>query len=78
MSADRITLLKEMIQEVESAIRQLISKQVKSYKLGERWFTYFDLAELIQWRNQLIRELNQLQSGTYFPVYLKPFIDEES
>lgn len=77
MSSDRITLLREMIEEVEAAIRQLINRSVKSYKLGERWFTYFDIAELIRWRNELREELRQLSGESYFPVFLNPTKDNE-
>ncbi len=48
----------EMLEVVETAINELIANKVASYRIGERTFTYYQLQDLIAWRNQLRRELN--------------------
>ncbi len=49
---------KELLIKVEEAIGLLLEKKIASYKIGERTFTYLQLKDLIELRNQLRRELN--------------------
>jgi len=52
---------KEQLQQqlivVETAIQNLVAGAVKSYQIGQRSFTYLDLTELLNWRKQLLTEL---------------------
>lgn len=50
----------EIINQIDQAIVDLSTGKVKSYKLGDRQFTYYDLDELIRvreyYKSQLIEE----------------------
>lgn len=49
----------ELLTEVDTAISALLSKQVQSYKVGEKEYTFVDLGELRRWRRELQREVAQ-------------------
>jgi len=54
----------ELLAEVDSAIHSLVVNKVKSYRLGDRSFTYLDVEELLRWR----AELRRIISGGIFTV----------
>jgi len=60
MDSTRKEQLQQQLIIVETAISNLVAGAVKSYQIGQRSFTYFDLTELINWRKQLLTELQMI------------------
>ena len=57
MDSSRREQLEQQLIVVENAISNLVAGSVKSYQIGQRSFTYLDLTELLNWRKQLLTEL---------------------
>jgi|GEM_PF-6918040 len=72
MSTDRLTYLRELLQTVETVINDLITKKIKNYRIGERLFTYYDIDELLRYRQELIREINSLNPDSLKAYKAKP------
>ena len=60
MDETRKEQLQQQLIIVETAIQNLVSGSVKSYSIGQRSFTYLDLTELLNWRKQLLTELQMI------------------
>jgi len=60
LDENRYQQIQQMLEQVETAIQQLVSGSIKSYSIGQRSFSYLDLAELRRWRLDLLQELNAL------------------
>jgi len=58
MTEDRKTELLDLRKEIETAIKSLVKNRVKSYRIGDRYYTYFDLTELANMRREINKELN--------------------
>ena len=58
---ERFEYLMSLLQEVETAINELITNRVKSYSIGQRHFTYLDLDELRNWRREILEELGGIR-----------------
>jgi hypothetical protein len=59
MTDERRTQLENMRDEIETAITKLVKGGVKSYKIGDRFFTYLDLTELVDLLKEIKKELNE-------------------
>ena len=60
MDSSRREQLQQQLITVETAIQNLVAGAVKSYQIGQRSFTYLDLNELLNWRKQLLTELQMI------------------
>ena len=60
IDSSRKEQLEQQLIVVETAISNLVSGSVKSYQIGQRSFTYLDLTELLNWRKQLLTELQMI------------------
>ena len=60
MDDTRKEQLQQQLVTVETAISNLVAGVVKSYQIGQRSFTYLDLTELLNWRKQLLTELQMV------------------
>mgnify|MGYP001055849953 CR=1 FL=1 len=58
MDDERRQQLEQMLNEIETAISELVQNKVASYKLGERSYTFYSIGELIKLREQILSELN--------------------
>jgi len=58
MTDERKAELIELRNEIETAIKSLVKNKVKSYRIGDRYYTYFDLTELANMRREINKELN--------------------
>jgi len=59
MTEERKAELIELRNEIETAIKSLVKNKVKSYRIGDRYYTYFDLTELANMRKEINKELNE-------------------
>ncbi len=59
MTDERKAELIELRNEIETAIKSLVKNKVKSYRIGDRYYTYFDLTELANMRKEINKELNE-------------------
>lgn len=69
MTDERREQLEKMLETIETAIKSLVENKVASYRIGERYFTYHSLDELIKLRNDIRRELNERP----FTIIATPF-----
>lgn len=59
MDAGRKQELQDLLRTIETAIKELVENKVVSYRIGERYFTYHSLDELMRMRLNILRELNE-------------------
>ncbi len=59
MDAARRQQLEDMLETIETAITELVAGKTQSYRIGERWFTYHSIADLVDLRKQILKELNE-------------------
>jgi len=58
MTDERKAELIALRKDIETAIQSLVKNKVKSYRIGDRYYTYFDLKELGDMRREINKELN--------------------
>ena len=71
MTEERREQLENMLQVVETAIIELVSNKVASYKIGERFFTYHTIDDLLKLKKDIQNELN----STPITIVVDPFED---
>jgi len=71
MTEERREQLQNMLQVVETAIIELVSNKVASYKIGERFFTYHTIDDLLKLKKDIQNELN----STPITIVVDPFED---
>jgi len=70
MTEERREQLQNMLQVVETAIIELVSNKVASYKIGERFFTYHTIDDLLKLKKDIYTFYTYfLFSYFCFPVF---------